>query len=270
MKTLLGILTVLLFSCNVAFGECSAADKKALEAFDREWARAGQAGDRAKLSAIYADEFVSMPDMAGKAAMIDNTVQNAQAGGGANAAATIHDRYLFGCAGSTATITHRNIITATSPSGQTETFWTRSIHFLEKRGGTWQIVSTTGHEMGDQMVIGYLEQDWNDANLRRDKAWFEKNFASDFVGVSSMTGKVVGKAEDIADTMNDKGTIELAETSDLEINVIGDRARVIGIYRYKGKDEKGAAYDRKIRFTDTWIKRDGRWQAWSSTGVAIP
>ncbi|MBK9164272.1 MAG: nuclear transport factor 2 family protein [Acidobacteria bacterium] len=268
MKIILTTL-VLAVLAGTSLAVCSESDKSALEALDREWARAGQAGDRAKLNAIYADEFVSMPDMIGKAATIENTMQNAQAGGPANAVPTVHDRYLFGCTANTATITHRNIITATSPSGKTETFWTRSIHFLEKRGGRWQVVSTTGHAMNDQMTIGYLEQDWNDANLRRDKAWFEKNFADDFVGVSSMTGKVLGKAEDIADTINDKGTIELAETSDLDIHVVGDRARVIGIYRYKGKDEKGVAYDRKIRFTDTWIKRDGRWQAWSSTGVPI-
>ena len=39
--------------------------------------------------------------------------------------------------------------------------------------------------------------------------------------------------------------------------------------RMKGKDEKGAAYDRKIRYIDTWIKRDGHWLALASAGANI-
>ncbi len=56
----------------------------------------------------------------------------------------------------------------------------------------------------------------------------------------------------------------------MNIRIDGNHAVITGVFRLKGKDEKGAAYDRKIRYTDTWIKRDGRWQAWSSQGTNIP
>jgi hypothetical protein len=32
---------------------------------------------------------------------------------------------------------------------------------------------------------------------------------------------------------------------------------------------KGAAFDRKVRFTDTFVKRDGRWLVWATQGTAI-
>ncbi len=110
---------------------------------------------------------------------------------------------------------------------------------------------------------------WHDALLKRDKAWFEQNYASHFTGVSSLNGKLSSKAENIADTINDKGTMELAETTDMSVRVDGDKAIVIGVFRTKGRDEKGQAYDRRARFIDTWIKRDGRWQAWASQGTII-
>jgi ketosteroid isomerase-like protein len=56
----------------------------------------------------------------------------------------------------------------------------------------------------------------------------------------------------------------------MDIRMDGNTAIVTGVFRTKGKDEKGVAYDRKIRFTDTWIKRDGRWQAWATAGSIIP
>lgn len=265
------ILTTLVLAvlAGTSLAVCSESDRSALEAFDREWARAGQAGDRAKLNAIYADEFVSMPDMIGKAATIENTIQNAQAGGPANAVATVHDRYLFGCAGNTATITHRNIITATSPSGKTETFWTRSVHFLEKRGGRWQVVSTTGHEMDDAMMVGYMEQDWNDAYKARNAKWFEDNFAPDFTSISSTDGVLNNKSSEIKSMMSEKTTLELVETTDMSIRLDGHVAVVTGVFRTKGKDEKGIAFDQKLRYTDTWIKRDGKWKAWASQGTII-
>ena len=37
------------------------------------------------------------------------------------------------------------------------------------------------------------------------------------------------------------------------VRLDGDKAIVAGVNHVKGKDDKGVAYDRKIRFTDTWI-----------------
>lgn len=271
MKFFLAVAMITISMTGSASGQCSDSDKKALEAFDRAWGDAGVRGDKAALTALYADDYIGLPDMETKTATITATMadfERNKANPGAIPAA-MHDHYMITCTPASALITHRNTV-ATGPGGRPGTAYTRSVHTLEKRNGKWQVVSNATHGLDDVMTLEYLEQDWNNANLKRDKEWFEKNFASDFVSVSSTSGKVAGKAEDIAETVNDKGTVELTQTSNLQINVDGNRALVIGIYRSKGKDAQGAAYDRKIRFTDTWIRRDGRWQAWSTTGVVIP
>jgi ketosteroid isomerase-like protein len=263
MKSIITFVVAAMAMTASVVGQCSDSDKKAL---DRAWSVAGQNGDKAALMNIYADDYVGFPGMMGKTATIDGTMAAFERSKtNPPTSTTTADHYLITCSPVSATITHRNATVSASGS----TTYSRSVHILEKRGGRWQVVSNAGNSLDDSTTIWYLEQDWNDAAPKRDKAWFEKNYAADFTSVSSTTGKLSNKAEDIADLMNDKGTLELTETTNMNIRVDGNTAIVTGIYRTKGKDDKGVAYDRKIRFTDTWIKRDGRWQAWATTGAII-
>ena len=52
MKNIFLIFVLTFTFAGFAFGECSDADKKALEAFDRAWGMAGEKGDRSALLAI--------------------------------------------------------------------------------------------------------------------------------------------------------------------------------------------------------------------------
>ena len=258
---------------GAAFGECSSADRAALEAFDRDWGMAGEHGDKAALMNILADDFVGFPGMVGKTTSIEGTMKTFERNKANPSMAdkTTHDSYMISCTANTATITHRNIIwTPDGEGGKPETFWTRSVHFLEKRGGKWQVVSNAGGNMDEYMTLGYLEHDWNDAALKKDKSWFDKYYASDYTSVSSKDGAMMTKAEDIADIMKPSGGDDWNELSELNVRMEGNTAIVVGVNHVKGKDDKGVAFDRKIRFTDTWIKRDGRWQAWATQGTRMP
>lgn len=270
MKYLLGITIVFIALSMTGFGQCSDADKKALEALDKAWSMAGQNGDKAALTAIYADDYVGFPSMEVKSSAIDNTMRTFERNKvNPPTSNTTYDHYMISCTPVTATVTHRNSTTNKGADGKEWTTYSRSVHILEKRNGKWQVVSNAGNALDDNATLWYLEQDWNNALMKRDKAWFEKNYASDFSGISSMSATLANKATEISDIVNDKG-LELAETTDMSIRVDGNMAVVTGIFRTKGKDDKGVAYDRRARYTDTWIKRDGRWQAWASQGTIIP
>ncbi len=214
---------------------------------------------------IYADDYVGFPAMVNKTSAINATMATFELNKTIPpTATTTADHYMISCTPVSATITHRNATVAKSGS----TTYSRSVHILEKRGGKWQVVSNAGNSLDDNATIWYLEQDWNNALMKRDAAWFEKNYASDFSGVSSTSANLANKSQEISDIVNDKG-LELTETTDMNIRVEGNMAVVTGIFRTKGKDDKGIAYDRRARYTDTWIKRDGRWQAWASQGTLI-
>lgn len=273
MKNIFLILALTITFTGYAFGECSDADKKALEAFDRAWGMAGDKGDRTALTSIYADDYTGFPAMLNKTKTIEATMAAFERNkANPNMADTIsHDNYLINCTPNSATITHRNVITTKNGAGgKEETFWTRSVHFLEKREGRWQVVSNAGHDMDDYMMLGYMEMDWNTADRNKDMGWFEKNFAADYSSISSRTAKITNKAQDIADMKTDKTVTEWNDLSDMNVRVEGNTAVVTGIVHVKGRDEKNQPFERHVSFTDTYIKRDGRWQVWATQGTRIP
>jgi len=273
MKTIISIFVVTFTFAGLAFGECSVADKKALEAFDHAWSVAGEKGDRAALNNILADDYVGLPAMISKTQNIEDTMRTFEQNKAnpQNTDLFSSDNYMISCTPMTATITHRNVVTTKNGmGGKEETFYSRSVHFLEKRGGKWQAVSSANHNLDDYGVLMYMEYDWVNAEVKRDTSWLEKNFANDYSGISSLTGKITSKAEDIAGMKNDKSVTEFAEATDMHIRIESNSAIVTGIYRTKGRDEKGQPFDRRNSYTDTYIKRDGRWQVWASQGTLIP
>lgn len=245
---------------------CSSGDTAALEAFDRAWAAAGEKGDAKAMEAYYSDDYLGMAPGGGmgKQAAIADAIANAREGG--NAVVTRPDFYQIHCSGDSAVISHRNVTTE-GTGEDAETWYGRSVHHMVKEGGDWKVMSNTGHPLGDGGIVTYLDLEWNLAELASDKAWFERNIADDYTGVSSRTGGLETKAEMVASVGSNKVT--QADSTDVSTKVEGDSAQVTGIYHTRGTDKDGKAYQYKVRYIDTFIKRDGRWQIWSSQGTAV-
>jgi ketosteroid isomerase-like protein len=272
MKRILPITLLILSASVYASGQCSEADKQKLTAFDQAWGEAGRRGDRAFLQNVYADDYVN-PNPAGiltKSQTIDDAARAAEQrkANPQNADSVSHDLYVVTCTPNTATITHRNVITE-KVDGKERHAYTRSAHFLEKRGGEWKVVSDAGGPLSDAGQLLYLEMAWSDADQRGDAAWFERNFADDFYSISTMTGKLNSKAEEVAEFKNRKEVLESAVASDMDVRVEGSTGIVTGVYRLTGRDEKGQPMDRRIRYTDVYAKRDGRWLVIASQGTLI-
>jgi ketosteroid isomerase-like protein len=250
--------------------DCSSADKKALEAFDRAWGDAATKGDRAALEQIYASDYMGMTagNTLNRAETIEGAVRDAEKARGKPQPAVTHDYYIINCTPSSATITHRNVITTTE-DGRTRTNYTRSVHVLEKRNGRWQVIANAGHPLGDAAQVMYFEHEWNDADMKGDASWFEKNFASDMSSISSRTGKITDKNEELADFRSRKDVTTFAELTDLNARTVGDTVVVTGINHVKGTDRDAKPFDRRVAFTDVWVKRDGRWQVLATQGTDV-
>ena len=271
MKRVLVVSLLIFAAATISFGQCTDADKKKLEALDRAWGDAGQRGDQAFLQNVYADDYMNMSPAGSitKAQAIENAVKTAERNKtNANPDRISHDSYVITCTPNTATITPRNVITS-RVDGKDQTFYTRSVHFLEKRGNDWRAVSDAGGPLNDVGQLLYMEMDWSDADKKGDVAWFERNFADDFYSVSSLTGKLNTKAEEVAEIRNRKEVIDSAASSDMVARVEGNTGIVTGVYRLTGRDEKGQPMDRRIRYTDVYVKRDGRWLVLGSQGTLI-
>lgn len=270
MKTRLIVAAMALLLAGRVDAACSSADTAALEKLDRDWGAAAEVGDRKALEALYAEGFLDLVPgtPSDRKAALEAAVADAAArkASGKPTPPVTHDNYVINCTGQSALITHRNW----GPLGEgvdAGTWQTRSVHHLEKIGGQWKVVSNATHPVTEEMRLIYLDLEWNQADLAGDKAWFERNLADDYIGVSGRDGALEDKDGFLASVGKAKYTS--AVTTDMDARVDGDRGLVTGIYHTQGTDEAGKAFTGKYRYIDVFVKRDGRWQIWSSQGTAI-
>jgi ketosteroid isomerase-like protein len=132
------------------------------------------------------------------------------------------------------------------------------------RSDNCQSVTTLAQTPDDGSMLLQMERQWNDALKTHNNVWIESNFAADMTDISSGNGALHSKSEDIVMMKTDKTVYELLELSDLKTRVEGNAGIVTGINHLKGHDEQGQAFEVWLAFTDTYIKREGRWQVWAT------
>ena len=112
-----------------------------------------------------------------------------------------------------------------------------------------------------------LDQAFNDAQVKKDRATLERLWADDYSYTHS-NGAVMNKAQDIADTMSGDMTWTAATLDDLEVKLFGDVGIVTGRLTMQGAAKAYASGPR--RFTDIFVKRNGRWQLVGGQTTLIP
>jgi ketosteroid isomerase-like protein len=136
-------------------------------------------------------------------------------------------------------------------------------------GGGDMSAGDTARRTDDQSVLLRMEREWNEALKARDVAWFERNLADDVTDTSSGNGALHTKGEDSAALKADRTVYESLELSDLKARVEGNAGVVTGVNHLKGHDEQGQTFDVRLSFTDTYIRRNGRWQVWASQHTRV-
>jgi hypothetical protein len=97
------------------------------------------------------------------------------------------------------------------------------------------------------------------AFLDADPAGLERVLTPDFT-LTLSNGEVSTRADEINDLRSGKVHYNIFENYDMKVRFYGDNtAVVLGKTHVKGTAE-GKPFDRVVQFTDTLIKRDGRWQ----------
>lgn len=136
---------------------------------------------------------------------------------------------------------------------------------LEKRDGKWMVIaehfSEAPHDkkMMEAAVLK-MGQQYGEMIKRGDAAEIEKILDNDYL-YTDEDGKVKNKAEDLATYKDPKTKIELAETTDQKVRVVGNNVAIeTGTFRLKGIGKDGKAFDSNYRYTTTWIARNGQWK----------
>ncbi|MHC1769071.1 MAG: nuclear transport factor 2 family protein [Verrucomicrobiia bacterium] len=134
-----------------------------------------------------------------------------------------------------------------------------------KRDGRWQMVAFDSSKVEPEpstsasveREIIKLEKQFNEAMLRSDVEAIDNLLAQEWVesdeeGVRSREGFLqVVKSRDVV--------VQSIDMQQPKVLSFGDTAVALFTFKLKGTD-KGKEFTEESRATDTWIKRDGRWQ----------
>ena len=111
----------------------------------------------------------------------------------------------------------------------------------------------------DEQVITQLELDWGMALIKNDQAWIDGAVSPDWM-LSDPDGMLMTKTQVDADAKSGDMKFESFKLDSLTVHVDGDTAVAFGLEteksNYKGTDTSG-----QYRFTDVFVKRNGKWKA---------
>lgn len=113
-----------------------------------------------------------------------------------------------------------------------------------------------------------LDNSWNRALETKDTKALDLLLADTFVSVD-IDGSKQSKAEFLSSiNAADYHPPAQSVTEESSVEVYGDSAVVVGVFRTKGVD-KGKKYVNRERYVDIWVKISGTWKCVSSVAVLI-
>jgi ketosteroid isomerase-like protein len=112
-----------------------------------------------------------------------------------------------------------------------------------------------------------LEEDWTRALVRRDGATFDRLLDDNFVYTEN--DQVMTKPELIRAVVSGSDTVESATNEEMRAYVHGNTAVVTGWLVMRGRGPSGA-FDRRFRYTDTWLYRGGQWRVIAAQDYLVP
>jgi ketosteroid isomerase-like protein len=122
-------------------------------------------------------------------------------------------------------------------------------------------------ETAVERTLFALEEDWTRALVRRDVATFDRLLALQFVYTEN--DQVMTKDELIRAVVSGPDTVESAGNEDMRAYVYGNTAVVTGWLVMRGRGASGP-FNRRFRYTDTWLYRDGRWRVIAAHDYLVP
>src|SRR6202162_5131569 len=115
--------------------------------------------------------------------------------------------------------------------------------------------------------IKKYEQNWAQATVKEGAAAVDQYEADDII-TTDPSGRVTDKAQDKLDLGSGDFKFQSEELSAMKVHIYDNTAVAAGTNTLKGT-YKGQDISGKYRFTDTWVKRNGKWQVVASQYTSV-
>ena len=119
----------------------------------------------------------------------------------------------------------------------------------------------------DERAVLDLEEAWAKAVVKRDAATFKRLLAPGFTYTED--DRMQSGAELTRDIVSGSDTVTEARNEKLTTHSYGNTMIVTGWLVMRGRSG-GKPFDRRYRFTDTWLRRDGQWQIIAAQDYLVP
>jgi ketosteroid isomerase-like protein len=113
-----------------------------------------------------------------------------------------------------------------------------------------------------------LEKDWLDALVKSDLAFIDQILVDDWTA-TDQDGTFYSKPQYLAYLKSGEEVTSSAVADEMKVRVYGDAAVVTGRNTFKGT-LKGKDMSGQDRWTDTFVKKAGRWQCVASHWSRMP
>jgi hypothetical protein len=123
-------------------------------------------------------------------------------------------------------------------------------------------------QSSDEEQVLQLESGYCTAQIKRDAGYLDKLLANDYAGVSSR-GVRETKADVLASAKDRNNTTSSCVDKDVKVRIYGDAAVVTGRQIYSGIYNGEPFKNRQVLWTDTLVRRDGRWQVVASHATPV-
>ncbi len=121
-----------------------------------------------------------------------------------------------------------------------------------------------------KQTVSALDTEYQAAVKRNDAATMDRILADDFVLVVG-SGKVYTKADLLKSTREQDVTYEHQEDTQQTVRVWGNTAVITALLWEKGKAKDGSSFDKKLWFSDTYVKTAKGWKyVFGQASLALP
>ena len=120
----------------------------------------------------------------------------------------------------------------------------------------------------DTRALLQLEDGWASALVKRDTVAFKQLLADGFVYTEN--DQVMDRAAVLESVSRGSDTVEAAHNEAMQVHRYGSVTAVVtGWLVVQGRGANGP-FNRRYRFTDTWVKRNNEWQIVAAQDYLAP